>query len=197
MKLRQKGRHFADDIFKCIFLNENLWILLKISLKFIPKVWIHNIPALVQIMAWRQPGDKPLSEPIIAYFAEVYMHHSASITYYKVNWSVPSQYLNQWLLVYWCIYASLLMHICITRPHWVKELKDINLFHFHLWLTNRKWYPGSHYWYCYTDTLSSDQITSTDLKIRHPDISSTGVRFSISRRDLTTCRDLFVYVPSQ
>ena len=61
----QNGRHFADDIFKCIFMNENVWILMKISLKFVPKVPINNIPALVQIMAWRRPGDKPLSEPII------------------------------------------------------------------------------------------------------------------------------------
>ena len=53
----------ADDIFKRIFLNENVIISIKISLKFIPKGPINNIPALVQIMAWRQPGDKPLSEP--------------------------------------------------------------------------------------------------------------------------------------
>ena len=45
---------FPDDIFKCIFLNENEWISLKISLKFILKVRINNIPALVQIMTWRR-----------------------------------------------------------------------------------------------------------------------------------------------
>ena len=61
----QNGRYFADDIFKCIFLNENAWISLKISLKFVPKVRIYNIPALVQIMAWCRPGDKPLSEPMM------------------------------------------------------------------------------------------------------------------------------------
>ena len=65
LRPRQNGRHFADDIFKCIFLNENAWISLKISLKFFPKVPIDNIPALVQIMAWRRPGDKPLSEPMM------------------------------------------------------------------------------------------------------------------------------------
>ena len=59
----QNGRYFADDIFKCIFLNENARISLKISLKFVPKVWIDNIPALVQMMAWRRPGDEPLSAP--------------------------------------------------------------------------------------------------------------------------------------
>ena len=65
LRPRQNGHHFADYMFKWIFLNENVWILLKISLKFVPKVWINNIPALVQIMAWRRPGDKPLSEPMV------------------------------------------------------------------------------------------------------------------------------------
>ena len=62
---RQNGRHFPDDIFKCIFLNENVWISIKISLKFVPKGPVDNFPALVHIMAWRRPGDKPLSEPMI------------------------------------------------------------------------------------------------------------------------------------
>ena len=62
---RQNGRHFSDDIFKWIFLNENVWIALKISLKFISKVQINNILALVQMMAWHRPGDKPLSEPMM------------------------------------------------------------------------------------------------------------------------------------
>ena len=61
LRPRQNGRHFADDIFKCIFLNENVWISLKISLNFVPKVRINNIPAFVQIKAWRRLGDKPLS----------------------------------------------------------------------------------------------------------------------------------------
>ena len=60
------NRHpFADDIFKCIFLNENEWILPRVSLKFVPKVPINSIPALVQIMAWRRPGGKPLFEPMM------------------------------------------------------------------------------------------------------------------------------------
>ena len=66
LRPRQNGRHFADDLFKCIFLNENIWILLEISLKFVPKGPISNIPALVQIMAWCRPGDKPLSETMMA-----------------------------------------------------------------------------------------------------------------------------------
>ena len=55
----------SDNLFKCIFLNDNVWISNKISLKFVPEGSINIIPALVQIMAWRQPGDKPLSEPMM------------------------------------------------------------------------------------------------------------------------------------
>ena len=65
LRPRPNRRHVADDIFKCIFLNENVWIPIKISLKFVPKGPINNILALVQIMAWRRSGDKPLSEPMM------------------------------------------------------------------------------------------------------------------------------------
>ena len=81
LRPRQNGRRFPDDTFKCIFLNENARISIKISMKFVPKGPINNIPALVQIMAWRRPGDKPLSEPMM---------------------------------------VSLLTHICVTRPQWVR-----------------------------------------------------------------------------
>ena len=95
LRPRPNRCHFADDSFKCIFENENEWISPRISLKFVPKVWINNIPALVHIMAWRRPGDKPLSEPMM---------------------------------------VSLLTHICVTRPQWVKKL-DI----FHTWLSCVYW----------------------------------------------------------
>ena len=62
---RRNRQHFTDDIFKRIFLNENVWISIKISLKFVPRGPINNIQALVQIMDWRHPSDKPLSEPMI------------------------------------------------------------------------------------------------------------------------------------
>ena len=65
LRPRQNGRHFADDTFKHIFLNENVWISIEIPLKFVPKGPINNIPALVQIIAWRWPGDKALSEPMM------------------------------------------------------------------------------------------------------------------------------------
>ena len=65
LRARQNGRHFADDMFKCIFLNENVWILIEISLKFVPRGSINNNQTLFQILAWRHPGDKPLSEPMM------------------------------------------------------------------------------------------------------------------------------------
>ena len=65
LKPRQKGRRFADDTFKSIFLNENFRISIKISPKVVPEGPINNIPALVQIMAWRRPGNTPLSGSMI------------------------------------------------------------------------------------------------------------------------------------
>ena len=47
----------TDDIFKCIFLNENDRIPVQISLKFVPRSPINNKAALVQVMAWRRTGD--------------------------------------------------------------------------------------------------------------------------------------------
>ena len=85
-----------SDIFKCIFSNDNAWIPLKISLKFVPMVWINNIPTLVQIMAWWRPGDKPLSEPMM---------------------------------------VSLLTHVCITRPQWVKLEADLEVWKkYQIWI---------------------------------------------------------------
>ena len=47
LRPRQNGCHFADDILKCIFLNENVWIPIEISLKLVPEGPIDNILALV------------------------------------------------------------------------------------------------------------------------------------------------------
>ena len=86
LRPRQDGRYFPDDIFKCILLNENICISIRISLKFVPKGPINNIQALVQIMAWHRTDDKLLSEPMV---------------------------------------VSLLTHICVTRPQWVKQCCSI------------------------------------------------------------------------
>ena len=65
----------SDDIFKYIFLNKNDSFLIQISLKFVPRGPIDNYPALLQIMAWRRTGDKPLPEPMLTQFTDAYMWH--------------------------------------------------------------------------------------------------------------------------
>ena len=62
----------ADDNVKCIFFNENDTILIWISLKFVPRCPIDNIPALVQVMAWHQTIDKPLHDPMLIEFTDPY-----------------------------------------------------------------------------------------------------------------------------
>ena len=63
---RQNGQNFADDIFRCIIVNERFCISNEISLKFVPRGPIDNNSAFVQIMVWRRIGEKPLSEPMLA-----------------------------------------------------------------------------------------------------------------------------------
>ena len=45
---RWNGRRFVDDIFKCISLNETIWISIKISLKSAPKGRIDKRWALIR-----------------------------------------------------------------------------------------------------------------------------------------------------
>ena len=61
------------DIFKCVFSNENFRITIQISLKFVPMSPTHNTTALVQVMAWRRTGDKPLSEQMLTPVKDAYM----------------------------------------------------------------------------------------------------------------------------
>ena len=106
LRPRRNGRRFADDTFKRIFLNENVRISIKVSLKFVPKGPINNNPSLVLIMAWRRPGAKPLSEPML---------------------------------------VRSLMHICVTRPQWVKILPGSvnNLPEFLPYIKEWSWSMGS------------------------------------------------------
>ena len=62
---RDKMAAIFQTTFSNGLVSENAWIMIKISLKFFPWGPINNISALVQIMAWRCPGDKPLSEPML------------------------------------------------------------------------------------------------------------------------------------
>ena len=63
------GRDKMAAIFQTAFSNTFPWkwkcMNFEISLKFVPKGPINNIPAMVETMAWRRSGDKPLSEPMM------------------------------------------------------------------------------------------------------------------------------------
>ena len=81
LRLRQNGCLYADHLFKCIFLNEIFLILVQILLKFHYQSLTIYLPALVQIMAWHQISDKPLSGPMMAYFTDAYMCHVALMSW--------------------------------------------------------------------------------------------------------------------
>ena len=110
LRPRLNRRPFAADIFKCIFLNENEWILPRISLKFVPKVRINNIPALVQIMAWRRPGDKPLSEPMMV---SLLTH----ICVTRPQWFKNHFYLVEYNAGFWWLHHYILVAVVVITPH--------------------------------------------------------------------------------
>ena len=76
LRPRQHGCNFAEDISKRIFLNGP----------------INTTPALVQIMAWRRPGDKPLSE-------SVFVRLPTHICVARPEWVQWIQRLNVWIQV--------------------------------------------------------------------------------------------------
>ena len=55
-------------------MNEKYSILIWISLKFVPKAPNVNMSVLVQEMAWRQTGDKPLLESMLIQFNACIMY---------------------------------------------------------------------------------------------------------------------------
>ena len=63
----------ADENFKCIFFNGHDRIPIIISLKFVPSCPKDNKSALVQVIAWRRTGDKPLREPMLTHLTDAYM----------------------------------------------------------------------------------------------------------------------------
>ena len=73
--LNKMAAILADDIFKCIFLNENFRISIDMSQKSVLKGPIHNKWALVQVMAWCRTGNKSLPEPMLTQFTDAYMRH--------------------------------------------------------------------------------------------------------------------------
>ena len=100
LRLRQNCHNFPDDIFKCISLNKNVQILIKISIS--PEGPINNIPALGQMtrqqaIIWTDSG----------YIIDAYMRHLASITWPEITYTCP--FIVQ--VVVWHLLCRLQMYI--------------------------------------------------------------------------------------
>ena len=79
----QNGRHFTDAILKCIFVTENVWISIKISLKFVP-IRVH----LIIFQLWFRPSDEATSHYLNQYWYSLltHMRHSASMSWALCDW---------------------------------------------------------------------------------------------------------------
>ena len=75
LPLNRMATILSNNICKGIFVNENDKIPIQITLKFALSSPIDIKTALVQVMAWRRIGDKPLSETTLTWFTDAYMRH--------------------------------------------------------------------------------------------------------------------------
>ena len=79
--VKRKMFTFDDVImFKRIFFNGTIGIVIKNCLRFVAKLPIDNKPAFVEVMASRRTGDKPLIETIMAWFTDALMRYLASVS---------------------------------------------------------------------------------------------------------------------
>ena len=71
----QNGRHFAEDTFRCIFMNENFFILIDISVTFVPTdpISLDNdlVPKRRQAIIWSN------ADPI---HRRIYMRHEGEMS---------------------------------------------------------------------------------------------------------------------
>ena len=94
------------------WLSENIWMSLKISLKFVLKVRINNIPALGQIMTLHRPDEKPLSEPMMVRLpTHIHVYASLDLNELRIlTW-------NEWL---WCSKITRVTREMVTLwPSWL------------------------------------------------------------------------------
>ena len=149
-------------IFFFFFFNENIWISINVLLKFVPRGPINNIPALVQIMAWRRSGDKPLSEPMMVTFL-TYM----CLT--RPQWVIPHHNIAWYLLLLTMIQFSA-FHYFTSTLKWNgrTNLKP------QLYVTNSAtWgnWKHSDWWYLHFSNRASVNHWHKDVKGRYDGFS--------------------------
>ena len=145
---RQTVRHFADDIFKCIFVNGNVWISLKMSLKFVPMNRINIISTLVHflnqwwLVYWRIYASLGLTE-----LNAILQSNTPSMyrkLYYKWRYPYIYSYIKQWNHHCWRIYIFTIDYFFIE----VRFLFEIHInptvIPNHLWWTEyqNEWNPS-------------------------------------------------------
>ena len=106
----------ADDIFKHIFLNEDVRILIQILLKFVPMGSNDNKSALVQVMAWRRTSDKPLPEQTLTQF---FMHICGT----RGRWVNRTSHIYA-VLSFYRLTPKKTAKLCITGPLWGESTND-------------------------------------------------------------------------
>ena len=106
-------------------VNENVWMLKKFSLKFVPKGLVSNIAALVKILTRCRPGDKPLSEPMM------------------VSWLMNVCVRSQ-LLIFSCdvdnIAENEIIHLMILLESIIWKFADYMDWYFIIQVFNSFWY---------------------------------------------------------
>ena len=151
LRLRQNSHQFPDNILKGISWMKIHEIFITISLQLIPKRLIHNIPALVQIMAWCPPGDKPLSEPMILSLL-THISHLNELRHSGIEVKLFALFLDRFI----SNYHLFVMYLILFKTAWcvLWNSNDLTLVGLYLWLTSHIIYgplafPRVQYWPLY------------------------------------------------
>ena len=111
---------------------------MKISLKFVPKGPINNMPTLFPIMAWHRPGVKPLSEPMmVSLLTHICVTRPQWVNQIAVDvshgWIVTSQ---PFMVMSWFVYVLISVLILgnrIDHDDWHKIMESWSII-FSVWV---------------------------------------------------------------
>ena len=114
LRPRQNGRHFPDDIFKCIFVNENIWISINITLKFVPKFQL----TLFQYWFRQWLGADQATSHCLNQWKLIYWHIYAPLGLNELAWDIYRVIISQSALSGVMIHhegGEVKLHSCITH----------------------------------------------------------------------------------
>ena len=109
LKLRYDGQHFADNIFKLNFFNENRCILIQIELKYVPKGPTYSKTALVQCQAiiwtnddlvlWHIKASHSLCElnAYLSLLCRVFLLKMSYDVFFMILLMMNQHWFRQWL----------------------------------------------------------------------------------------------------